>query len=150
MDEEGGTPCPLSRVSDQVNKGRASSKTLGVEPPGGVRAFLNPRTDRASFEYRLRVASRDSHSRESHRSCVMPPSHRQPPSYRQHRWILLMVASLVAIVKGAPIWHYKFEIEDVLVRGIPTRNVFGTMSYLLGNLTSGEAAVRGRVGHFHF
>lgn len=56
--------------------------------------------------------------------------------------LLLLLAADVA--HAGPQYHYKYVVDDVLIRSVPTRNAFGTTSYLLGNLTSGEAAVRGR------
>lgn len=63
----------------------------------------------------------------------------------RHALQALCVLLVAGAVQGAPRYHYKYVIGDILIRGVPTRNAFGTMSYLLGNLTSGEAAVSPRL-----
>lgn len=54
----------------------------------------------------------------------------------------LFLAVLLSVARAAPRAHYKYVIDDIMIRGIPTNNVFGTKIFLVGNLTSGEAAVR--------
>jgi hypothetical protein len=52
---------------------------------------------------------------------------------------LLAAAPLPALGGGS---QFKFIAGDSIVRQLPTGNMFGTYSYLLGDLKTGEAAAR--------